>query len=350
MIQRAVVYVLYLTINKGEYNDGFGNMDAGNTGEYPLISVIIPTLDRPEHLREAVASVILQTYHRIELIIIDDSEQRSDDLGDFLEDHGFDNFTYIHGRNHDTAASARNTGIKVSNGEYLAFLDDDDCWKESKLERQIEIFQDNTESLGVVFTGQRYVDSEGTSLGEKNFTPKENVTKQILIGNPLNPFSCAMVRSEVVEKAGYIDERMRFWEDREWFLRISKHFAFGGVPEPLAIRRMGDYEQLSDDFEARVSSHKIFLRKHRDYAEQFGPPVKHKFVGWLSRGVALSALRDGRYFHAIWYSTKAITCNPDDVRAYMYLLAALGGNRGYCLAVYVKRKLNEWKDTGRMGV
>src|SRR5688572_26839751 len=98
----------------------------------PKVSVVIPTHNRPLMLRRAIDSVLAQTYQDFEIIVVDDGlRERSDNVVKLFED---DRIRYISHEQEHGAPAARNTGIKNSNGELIAFLDDDDEWLPQKLE------------------------------------------------------------------------------------------------------------------------------------------------------------------------------------------------------------------------
>src|SRR3989338_8677774 len=99
------------------------------------VSVIIPTHNRPELLKRAVKSVLNQTYKDLEVIVVDDGlEKRADETVNSFNDS---RLKYIQHPEEKGGSAARNTGIKNSSGEFIAFLDDDDEWLPEKLEIQI---------------------------------------------------------------------------------------------------------------------------------------------------------------------------------------------------------------------
>src|SRR5581483_12146947 len=101
----------------------------------PEVSVIIPTYNRRDFVREAIASVLAQAYQDFEVIIVDDGSQ--DDTHAVIQE--FPGVRYIYQENRGVSA-ARNRGVTVSQGEFLAFLDSDDIWRPRKLESQIGFF------------------------------------------------------------------------------------------------------------------------------------------------------------------------------------------------------------------
>ena len=106
-----------------------------------LVSIIIPTHNRKEFLIKALDSVLNQTYRNIEVIIIDDAS--TDGTGDLILSYNDERIKYFKNSSNLYAAESRNIGIQNSNGNFIAFLDDDDIWLPEKLEQQILLFSDS---------------------------------------------------------------------------------------------------------------------------------------------------------------------------------------------------------------
>ncbi len=115
--------------------------------ETPLVSVIIPVYNYDRYLAEAIESVLNQTYRRLEVIVVDDSStDRSSEVAKSFADRGV---RYCH-QDHAGIGPARNRGAELAQGDFIAFLDADDCWPEEKLERQLSAFE-NDPALEMVF-------------------------------------------------------------------------------------------------------------------------------------------------------------------------------------------------------
>jgi len=128
----------------------------------PMVSVIVPFYSQIAWLREAIDSVLAQTYTDYEIILVDDGSK--EDLSAFLEEYG-GKLRYVRQEN-GGAGKARNTGIDNARGKYLAFLDSDDIWRNDKLELQIDYLEKSGEewcmSAYTKFgdgTGETYVDN-----------------------------------------------------------------------------------------------------------------------------------------------------------------------------------------------
>jgi glycosyltransferase involved in cell wall biosynthesis len=310
--------------------------------ESEMVSVVLPTYDRPGFLKQAISSVVKQTYDAVELIVVDDhSPEPASTVVQQFNDTAID-IRYIRHSENRGANTARNTAIKASNGEYIAFLDDDDQWKPTKIEKQVEAFQDAGNDVGVVYTGMKCVDSNMGHTFTRVSKLQDDATKDIFLGVPLNPFSCVMVRSDIIQKAGLLDVEMPSWQDREWYVRLSQHCQFEVIHEPLVIRELGDHEQIGDDFESkRDISYPLFLSKHRDTAAELGSYYERRFVSSLCETLARAAIANNYYRDAIKFSIKSIYFYPRQARPYLYLIASLGGDLTYESATTVYRAMRK---------
>lgn len=311
-------------------------------GDDPLVSVVLPTYDRPEMVREGIRSVLEQTYEPIELVVVDDCsptpvepELRGMDLD------GLTDVQWICHEENRGANAARNTGIRHASGEFVALLDDDDRWMPRKVEKQVHRFRDGGSDLGVVTVGSLMVDENGERIGVALSPVEGDATILLLLGAEVGSFSRVMVRSSVIERAGMLDKSFPSWQDREWYLRLSRHCTFASINELLVKRRIATHDQISDDFEAkRDVSYPGFLKKHRSFAAEHGWLVERRFVATLSRTVGFSGLSNGHYRDAIKYLLIALAYYPLHPKTYIYLALALGGPLTFVPARRLKRAIS----------
>ena len=116
---------------------------------HPTISVIIPTYNRAHLIGKAVKSVLSQTYQDFEIIVVDDGS--TDNTEEIVKSFTDYKIYYICHKHNRGASAARNTGIKASRGEYIAFLDSHDEWLPEKLDKQIKTFNSESSEVGVVY-------------------------------------------------------------------------------------------------------------------------------------------------------------------------------------------------------
>ncbi|QCC52862.1 glycosyltransferase family 2 protein [Halapricum salinum] len=294
--------------------------------ETPLVSVVVPTYNRPEKLRRAVETVRAQTYRPIELVVVDDHS--AEPAADALDEIALDDIslTVIRHEQNRGGNAARNTGIRESTGGFVAFLDDDDRWEPAKIQRQVETFEASPDSVGFVYTGSRYVYDDGERVICNDLSG--DVTRAILEGASVAEFSAVMVRASVIEAAGLPDERFPSWQDQEWFLRLSLHCAFAAVEEPLTIRHWDHPGRIGQNFQKRRDvSFPLFVEKHRDLAAEYD--LEQRFVASLLETLVIDAAQNGYYGDARRLAVRAIRTDPTLPTPWLYLLSCLGGRVTY---------------------
>lgn len=311
----------------------------GGGADRPLVSVIIPTRDRPELLEEALESVDAQTYDPIEVVVVDGSTPPLSEA--FIEASLGENRSVVYRRGpRRGAAAARNAGIRSAAGDYLSFLDDDDRWLPSKVERQVERLTSVARSIGIVYTGQRSIDEEGRTIAVSSPRTRGEVTEALLRGARMTPFSSVMVRTDLAEAAGLLDEELPVWEDLDWYIRLSRHGEVDCIDDALTVRRMADHDQLTDQFETiRDVAYPRFIAKHRSLAAEYGPKCERAFIASRLLGLAHAGLENGEYGAAVRALVRALRQSPGYGRAYLYLLAALGGPMTYRPSRWLRRQV-----------
>ncbi len=298
----------------------------------PLVSVVITAYNRPSYLRDAVESVLEQTYDRIELVIVDDrSDVPSIEAIEGIGVGNLSSFQYVRHETNRGANAARNTGIEASTGDYVAFLDDDDRWLPEKIEKQVRAFTTTgAEDVGVVYTGLQFVkpDSVGTEIPP---SIDGDLTKHLLCRNVIGSMSVVMVRADLAATTP-LDEEFPAWADLEWFIRLSRKATFERLPEPLVVYEYTSHGRLSDDFEKSRASYERFVDRFDDVASEYGPLFRRKMQAWAAFRVGSSALYTGNYGDARRFLTAAITTYPFEPRFMKYWLTSLGGRSTHRIA------------------
>ena len=197
------------------------------------ISIVIPTYNQAEYLQEAIESVFSQTYKNTEIIIIDDGS--TDNTLKVVNSFNDNKIIFIQQRNKG-ASSARNTGIKEANGEYIAFLDSDDLWLKDKLRKQIDFMREN-QKVGLLGTGCFQVIDTNKMIYKKIFPHKNEILQKDLI--KYNPFiqSSVMVRKNVFNDIGLYDEKFKESEDYDLWLRIAQKYKIANLKQALVTKK-----------------------------------------------------------------------------------------------------------------
>jgi glycosyltransferase involved in cell wall biosynthesis len=225
----------------------------------PLVSIIIPTQNRPEMLLRAVRSVARQTYRNIELIIVNDGS------GCTIEEHLRQEIELpacrvIKNTRKPGAAGARNSGFFESKGEFIGFLDDDDEWMSEKIEKQIEAFQKSADNVGVV-CAQDIVIHHATKI-RRHRQLEGNIYETLCREHTVGNTSVPLIRRHVLEEVGLFDEDMPAAQDTELWLRIAKRYHFSTVREPLAIIHWHDFGRITENYSKQIVGTYRLLRKH----------------------------------------------------------------------------------------
>jgi len=195
-------------------------------------------------LVEAVDSVLSQTYSDYELIVIDDGS--TDNTLEILGPERVKKIKYIYQPNFGPSV-ARNTGIYLSRGEWVAFLDSDDLWERKKLEKQMDALQQEPE-FKICYTEEKWI-RNGKFVNPRKKHAKHSgwIYLQCLPLCIISPSSVIIHRS-VFSRVGYFDPRLPVAEDYDFWLRICSIYPVKLIRKPLIIKRGGHPDQLSKKY------------------------------------------------------------------------------------------------------
>lgn len=201
----------------------------------PAVSVIVPAYNAGEFLREAIDSVLAQTYRDFEVIVVDDGS--TDHTRDVLRIYG-SAVRSIRQKN-GGAAAARNCGILNSSGRYIAFLDADDVWLPAKLERQVSCLERHPQLVAAYSDSRDLEDgilNPESRLARFGIRASGRIFEDLLRHNFLHT-SSVVVRRTALAEAGLFDASLRGSEDIDLWMRLSRVGDFGCVDEVLAYYR-----------------------------------------------------------------------------------------------------------------
>lgn len=203
----------------------------------PQVSVIIPTYNRKEYLQLAIESVLGQTYDDYEIIVVDDGS--SDGTGAAIEARYGERVRYLWQENQGESV-ARNRGIELAQGDYLALLDSDDLWLPTKLARQVYAMDSDPIAV-LTFALSWTVDGEGQvvdmpSLHQAGEEPDLSL-ESLYLKNPIYGASTVMMRRAAVVEVGAFDRAIRYGEDWDLWLRLRQQGSFLFLNEPLTFVR-----------------------------------------------------------------------------------------------------------------
>jgi glycosyltransferase involved in cell wall biosynthesis len=269
------------------------------------ISVVIPAYNRANLIARALKGVARQSLQAKEVIVIDDcsTDDTQSVVNDYVRNNPEQNIRYIRHEVNKGEAGSRNTGMISATGDFIAFLDSDDEWIETKLEEQADFIYANEGYDGVICEYYQ-VDSSGNSI--RSVLPRLEPSYRSVLqhGSGFSLGTTLFFRREVAQIL--FDESLRLFVDIDWFCRVLREFKFGYLRKPLCIyykadMRSGDLvQQKAEDFLAKwhCEIRKMFFwQSFKAYA----------FV-YASIGLAYQA--HAEYRKAFLYMLRAVLLNP----------------------------------------
>ena len=208
------------------------------------ISVIIPTYNRCDLLKRAINSVIKQTITPKEIIIVDNG---STDQTYQMVSSLFPEINYFIEKKRGVSA-ARNKGILESKSKWIAFLDSDDAWKPTKLEKQMEYSVFNQDKYRIIHTDETwYRNKKFLNQLKKHKKSGGNIFKNSLQLCCISP-SSVVLKKQIFDDYGLFDENLEVCEDYDMWIRITSKEEVGFLDSPLVLKYGGHCDQLSKKF------------------------------------------------------------------------------------------------------
>jgi len=272
-----------------------GTATEETTAEELTVSVIIPAYNRAATIGRAIQSILKQTHPVHEIIIVDDaSTDTTVDVVKALHDtmktksnalSFSSSLSLIQHATNNGAAAARNTGIKVAKGQYIAFLDSDDEWAPHKLERQLEFLKKSSEEIQMVCTGFTLNILDDKKVIENRLLHHRDINQSIYEGCDLSPGSTLLANRDIFDQVGLFDEKLSRLEDWDWLLRYRQVGRIGVIHELLATI----YNQRGRQGDALKRSVPLFIKNHMSTFNQLGFLKKRAIIAnmWLQVGGTL---------------------------------------------------------------
>jgi len=199
------------------------------------VSVIIPVFNGERYIRQAIRSVLAQTFEDIELLVVDDGS--TDGTAEAVRSCR-DRIHYTRQPN-GGASKARNEGIRRSRGRYIAFLDADDLWRPEKLALQVEYLERHA-AVGLVHCDVEGIDEEGRPFIRWQNSDREEGYYWLFMQGHAVLISSAMFRRALLERSGLFDEEFKKagLEDIDFWSRMGVVTGFSCMATPLVQHRM----------------------------------------------------------------------------------------------------------------
>jgi glycosyltransferase involved in cell wall biosynthesis len=296
------------------------------------VSIIIPTYNRSGFIHSAITSILSQTFQDYEIVIVDDGS--IDNTESVVDSFSCAKIKYIKHDSNRGEATSRNTGIKHSHGEFIAFLDDDDEWMPEKLDRQITLMSQHGKQVGGIYTGILTIDRDSGDLVEQIIPQKRGyIYDDLLVENCVFTPSTVLLRRECFTKVGLFDRNITYGPDYDMWIRIAKEYQFEYIKEPL-VKYYIHKNRLSGNYEKFIAGAETILVKYRDIlATHKMAHSRHLFelgVAYCECGRALSGKRA---------LMKAIYLYPWEWRYYINFCLSLFGDTMFRHAKRLRRRI-----------
>lgn len=202
----------------------------------PKVSVVMAVYNGEKYLKDAIESILDQTFRDFEFIIVDDGS--TDKTLEILKEYERKDkrIKIIINKANIGLTKSLNKAIKEAKGEYIARQDDDDISLPERLKKQVE-FLNRNEKIGIVGTFYYEINKKGKIIGKKTFPCSDERLKKTLI--KYNPFfhSSVLIRREVFSRVGLYDESFKRAQDYELWFRVANFYKLANIPEFLTKRR-----------------------------------------------------------------------------------------------------------------
>lgn len=246
-----------------------------------MVTVVITTYKRKLDIVErAIRSVVAQTYRDWELIVVDDSPEDYEyrlEIKKMVNRYANDYQVVYHANPKSSGACfSRNVGLEMARGEFIAYLDDDDEWVPSKLERQTEAMNNADGHVALVYCPYYSIDEE---TGQKKAVKKPMRSGMLYeylleVGNIFGGMSMPLMRTACVKDVGGFDILMQSAQDMDLWLRLAKKYPVIYLDEPLVNYYIHGGDQISTNPYKRIAGLTRLNEKNRDYLET------HKKAKW----------------------------------------------------------------------
>lgn len=276
---------------------------------YPLVSVVIPAYNAALFIKEAIESVLNQTYMNFEIIVIDDGsiDNQNEIIRTLMEKD--DRIKYFYQEN-SGVSTARNHGILISKGEYLAFLDADDVWLPDNLELKIRKFESG--EFGLVHSSAKIIDDKSNITGQSIIGKEGDLLEDMLVWKEtcIPGPSSILVKKEVIKEVGHFDINLSTAADQDFFLRTCAKFKIGMVDKSTWNYRIHNHNMHRNV--AVMERDIIYVYEKSDKNNLFfDENFKRKCFANMYMILGKSWAGDGNnIFRGLYYILKALKLKP----------------------------------------
>lgn len=237
----------------------------------PLVSIVMNCYNSDEYLKEAIDSVLSQTYQNWEIIFWDNKS--TDKSAEIVISYNDDRIKYFYAPIHTALGEARNKAVQKANGEWIGILDCDDIWHDDKLEKQLQVIDND---IGMVYSRSEFLVTDSgnkTHMAKrikKNYYPKR---KSLPIGEIFSellydcfiPLPSVLIRKDLFFQVGGINGTLKVAEDYDIFLKIANISKVAAVESILCKYRVHDNNLSHSNVEVTFSESIDLVSSYKNY-------------------------------------------------------------------------------------
>ena len=285
--------------------------------DWPAVDVVVPTRDRPELLREAIAAILAQDYTGdVRVIVVHDQSEPDHSVA---VDDPHRGVVVISNARRTGLAGTRNTGILASDRPLIAFCDDDDAWLPGKLQRQVEVLH-NDPDAEFVCIGIRVKYADGTHdriLEQYEITLSDLLRDRL---TELHPSGFLMRREALVDGFGLVEEDIpgSYAEDYEFLLRAARRTPIRNVPDVGVQVLWSQRSYFTARWATIVTALEWLLDRYPEFQQVPAGEAR------VSGQIAFASAAQGERREAVRWARHTLRCNPAEPRAYLALTVATG--------------------------
>lgn len=256
----------------------------------PIVSVVMPTYKGSDDIEKTIRSIQKQTYTDIQIIIVDDNGAGTDEqVATEKVVQQFPEVEYYKHEVNKNGSAARNTGIAHAKGKYVAFLDDDDVWKEDKIALQVQRMEALDDTYAMVYGPFLSIDARGKQTKIEGGL-EGRILYEFLMGKVRIGSSLMMVRTDVLREVNGFDESFRRHQDWELICRILARYQIAYESEALTYKYM-KHRNSPKSFDKIVENRLYFLSKMEPYIAALGEERKKEIYVYHYTFLAKEALK-----------------------------------------------------------
>jgi glycosyltransferase involved in cell wall biosynthesis len=265
----------------------------------PLVSVIIPAYNRAGSIGRSLQSVLNQSLHDFEIIVVDDAS--SDNTPTVIQSFADERIRLLRHERNRGAGPARNTAMQAALGQYIAWLDSDDEWFPDKLQVQLDTLRKAASHYRASYTAYEIVQQDFSKI---HFSPESDL-KRLFLGCDKAPGSTLLFERALIEEVGLLDDALRRNQDWDWLLRYSKQYHLLGVNQPLARIYYSPRKSAANV----ESSALVLVSKHSEYLRRYGI-YRNKVISKRWMEVASSYAQEANLGKMAYYIFKSFSVYP----------------------------------------